>query len=153
MAYQPKSYRKFIAGTMTAAMAASAFAVTTPQQVADAQEQRFSDVPSHNFFYEYVQRGYERELIQGYPDGTYRPSRDVNRGQIATMITRALKLEVPEPTETPFLDLQPGELYADVATAVSNAGIILVVITEQSLMVTLHLLVKRWLQYSFAHLT
>ncbi|GAK13104.1 S-layer homology domain-containing protein [Geomicrobium sp. JCM 19039] len=125
MAYQPKSYRKFIAGTMTAAMAASAFAVTTPQQVADAQEQRFSDVsPSHHAF-ETIQRAADRGIVNGYSDGTYRPSEQLIRGQAARMLANAIDLDTPPVTSTPFEDLSADHVYADVASAMHEAGIII----------------------------
>ncbi|MBM7631398.1 S-layer homology domain-containing protein [Geomicrobium sediminis] len=126
MAYQPKSYRKFIAGTMTAAMAASAFAVTTPQQVVNAeeQEQAFSDVSPSYYAYEEIQRAYERGLINGHTDGTYRPGVELIRGQAARMIANALEMEIPEVTEDPFTDLSADNVFAGVAKALNDAGII-----------------------------
>ncbi|MFB4160982.1 S-layer homology domain-containing protein [Geomicrobium sp. JSM 1781026] len=125
MAYQPKSYRKFIAGTMTAAMAASAFAVTTPQQVADAQEQRFSDVAPTHHAYETIQRAADRGIVNGYSDGTYRPSEQLIRGQAARMIANAIDLDTPPVTSTPFEDLSAESVYADVAVAMHAEGIII----------------------------
>ncbi|EZH66273.1 hypothetical protein DH09_10070 [Bacillaceae bacterium JMAK1] len=123
MAYQPKSYRKFIAGTMTAAMAASAFAVTTPQQVADAQEQTFSDVDASNPHFENIERAADRGVITGYSDGTYQPNTYITRGQIATMIVRAFDLEVPENPTRLYDDVSENHHFADVVQAVSEAGI------------------------------
>ncbi|GAJ97428.1 S-layer homology domain-containing protein [Geomicrobium sp. JCM 19055] len=124
MAYQPKTYRKFIAGTMTAAMAATAFAATTPQQVADAQEFTFTDVDASNVHLENIERAVERGYVQGHPDNTYRPGVDISRGQIATMLVRALNLEVDEDIEEAvFNDVQADNNFAPVVKAVSEAGI------------------------------
>ncbi|MBB6450436.1 hypothetical protein HNR44_002419 [Geomicrobium halophilum] len=126
MAYQPKSYRKFIAGTMTAAMAASAFAVSTPQQVADAQDQTFSDVSPDYWAFEDIERIAERGIVTGYEDGTYGPGESISRGQIAEMIANAVGLDVPDRedlNEVPFEDLTTNSYSAPVAVAVQEAGI------------------------------
>lgn len=59
-------------------------------------------------------------IIQGYPDGTFRPTADVTRGQFATFIARALDL--PEGSSS-FSDV-PGsaQLYDGVSSTV-EAGI------------------------------
>ncbi|EZH66324.1 hypothetical protein DH09_10345 [Bacillaceae bacterium JMAK1] len=123
MAYQPKTYRKFIAGTMTAAMAATAFAATTPQQVADAQEASFTDVDATNTHFNNIERAVDRGVVTGYSDGTYRPNVSVTRGQIATMITRAFDLDVPENPESIYNDVSESHHFAGVVQAVSEEGI------------------------------
>ncbi|MFB4160898.1 S-layer homology domain-containing protein [Geomicrobium sp. JSM 1781026] len=125
MAYNPKSYRKVIAGTMTAAMAASAFAVTTPQQVAEAQEQTFVDVPPTDTHFENIERAAERGIITGYSsDNTFRPSDNIIRGQAATMMARALDLDVPEKVEEDlYPDVSSASSFAPVVKAVTEAGV------------------------------
>ncbi|GAK03089.1 hypothetical protein JCM19037_1377 [Geomicrobium sp. JCM 19037] len=125
MAYNPKSYRKVIAGTMTAAMAASAFAVTTPQQVAEAQEQTFVDVPPTDTHFENIERAAERGIITGYSsDNTFRPSDNIIRGQAATMMARALDLDVPETVEEDlYPDVSATHTFAPVVKAVTEAGV------------------------------
>lgn len=82
MAYQPKSYRKFLAGTVSAAVVASAIA-----PVASAS---FTDVAGSvhaNDIATLVAKGY----IKGYADGTFKPDKPLTRGEAAIIFSRILK--------------------------------------------------------------
>jgi hypothetical protein len=59
-------------------------------------------------------------IAGGYPDGTYRPSATVTRGQMATFLMRALKLPAGPPA--PFSDAA-GSAHAAGIDAVAAAGI------------------------------
>jgi len=52
--------------------------------------QHFSDIPDTHWVFKYVQKMYDEGITTGYADGTYRPSENVNRAQMATFIIRAL---------------------------------------------------------------
>ncbi|WP_243354349.1 S-layer homology domain-containing protein [Bacillus litorisediminis] len=119
MAYQPKSYRKFLAGTVTAAVVASA---VTPVAAAD---KTFPDVENldqetKEAIYALVDAG----TITGYEDGTFKPFNDINRGQVAKMIVRHLGLELPEESAGVFADLSADSEFVLYAEALYNAGII-----------------------------
>lgn len=63
-------------------------------------------------------------IAQGYPDGSFRPQGPVNRGQMATFLTRALDLDVPEGApDAP--DVDADQAHADGIAAVIEAGIAL----------------------------
>lgn len=82
MAYQPKSYRKFLAGTVSAAVVASAIA-----PVASAS---FTDVAGSvhaNDIATLVAKGY----IKGYADDTFKPNKPLTRGEAAIIFSRILK--------------------------------------------------------------
>jgi len=49
----------------------------------------FSDVPDTHWAFKYVQKMYDEGITTGYADGTYRPSQNVGRAQMATFIARA----------------------------------------------------------------
>jgi hypothetical protein len=49
----------------------------------------FSDVLESHWAFQYVQKMYDDGITTGYADGTYRPSQDVSRAQMATFIGRA----------------------------------------------------------------
>jgi glucose/arabinose dehydrogenase len=53
-------------------------------------EPTFSDVPIGSPFYEYVETAYDRGIISGYADGTFRPQNNATRGQIAKIVHSAL---------------------------------------------------------------
>jgi hypothetical protein len=46
----------------------------------------FSDVPQDHPFYAYVETAYQRGIISGYADGTFRPQNDATRGQISKIV-------------------------------------------------------------------
>ncbi|MGX1982285.1 S-layer family protein [Thermolongibacillus altinsuensis] len=90
MAYQPKSYRKFLAGTVSAAVVASA--------VAPVAAASFKDVPADNVHADDINTLVEKGYIKGYPDGTFKPNNSLTRGEAAIIFARILKdkgVEVP----------------------------------------------------------
>ena len=50
----------------------------------------FSDVPTTNAFYAYVETAYNHGIISGYSDGTFRVGSNATRGQIARIVYNAL---------------------------------------------------------------
>ena len=59
-------------------------------------------------------------IATGYPDGTYRPSEDVTRGQMAAFLTRALDL--PEGVGSGFADTN-GHAHEPAIAAIADAAI------------------------------
>src|SRR3989338_1302786 len=56
----------------------------------------FEDVPSNHPNFTAIEELAKRGFVAGYPDGTFRPSRIVNRAEVTAMIIRALGQE-PDP--------------------------------------------------------
>ena len=50
----------------------------------------FTDVGTTHPFYPYIETAYNRGIISGYADGTFRPSNNATRGQIAKIVYSAL---------------------------------------------------------------
>jgi hypothetical protein len=50
----------------------------------------FSDVPVGSTFYDYVETAYNRSVISGYADGTFRPGNNATRGQISKIVYAAI---------------------------------------------------------------
>ena len=50
----------------------------------------FTDVPTSNPFYSYIETAYNHSVIGGYSDGTFRPGTNATRGQISVIVYRAL---------------------------------------------------------------
>ena len=118
MAYQPKSYRKFLAGSVSAALVASAIG-----PVAASADASFSDVTSATFGYEEITSLHADGVINGYPDGTYKPGVELSRGQAAKLFQRGLDLEVPADLDA-FADVSATDVeLAEAAAAVKAAGI------------------------------
>ncbi|WP_088104356.1 S-layer homology domain-containing protein [Halalkalibacter urbisdiaboli] len=97
MAYQPKSYRKFLATSVAAAMVAS---VATPAAAAS-----FTDsIPA--WADEAVSYLVEKGAIDGRLDGSYDASASVTRGEAAKILAVSLGLEVDASAKADFADTE-----------------------------------------------
>ncbi|MCR4429041.1 MAG: S-layer homology domain-containing protein [Caldiserica bacterium] len=68
----------------------------------------FKDVDPNFWATPYIERLYKGGIIQGYPDGTFRPQDPVKRSELASMIARMLHWTlVPQNFPPTFLDLSP----------------------------------------------
>ena len=67
----------------------------------------FTDVLPGAWFYEYIHWLYCRGVVQGYPDGTFRPGNQATRGQIVKIVSgafhcqRILRMDRTSPTFQP----------------------------------------------------
>lgn len=121
MAYQPKSYRKFLAGTVTAAVVASAVAPAASAAETDFQDIKNLDAEAQSAINSLAAAG----VIKGYDNGTkFDPFQNVKRGQVALMLSRVeqLGLDASADTETDFSDVSDEELVGPIEALV-NAGI------------------------------
>jgi hypothetical protein len=50
----------------------------------------FTDVPRTDPFYVFIETAYDREIISGYDDNTFRPYNDATRGQISKIVYLAV---------------------------------------------------------------
>lgn len=82
----------------------------------------FLDVTDNSFGKDEIYQLVEAGVINGYPDGTFRPNQSINRGQAANLFMRALQLEVSTTTHN-FDDVTPNSPYFDAANATKAAGI------------------------------
>ncbi len=125
MSYQPKSYRKFLATSVSAAMVATAFAAV-PANVANAEsDASFSDVSAQHWASAEIYRLANAGVISGYEDGTFKPGESINRGQAATLLAKAAGLEIPTSVEsTPFSDVSAENNFAGVVTVMQEVGFI-----------------------------
>ncbi|MCM3489891.1 S-layer homology domain-containing protein [Alkalihalophilus marmarensis] len=90
MAYQPKSYRKFLATSVAAAMVAT---VATP--AAFAEQKQFSDLTESHWAYENIMYLVEKGAMQGdLGKDTVRPNDNINRAEAAVIIAKTLDLDV-----------------------------------------------------------
>jgi trimeric autotransporter adhesin len=123
MAYQPKSYRKFLAGSVSAALVASAVGPV----VANAAS--FSDVNPNDTHAANINALVELGYIKGFTDGTFKPYESITRGQVAKIFARILEdqgFKAPEKLEQVFddvpLDAKDQELVK-AAAIVKAAGV------------------------------
>ena len=84
----------------------------------------FTDVPTSNPFYVFVETAFSRGIISGYSDGTFRWGINVTRGQLTKIMVLAQGWELNTSGGPHFLDvLTTNPFYAFIETAY-NRGII-----------------------------
>lgn len=63
----------------------------------------FSDIQNH-WAKDYISALTQKQIIAGYPDGTFQPDRPITRAEMATMLSRLIKLGTPEEKFTTAMD-------------------------------------------------
>lgn len=58
----------------------------------------YSDLSEKHWAYDYVMDMQEKGIMLGYPDGTFRPNKEVTRAELAAMITRVFQPEASDGT-------------------------------------------------------
>ena len=86
--------------------------ITTP----DGCPMNFSDVPPGSTFYPYVLCLYCRNIVGGFPDGTFRPNANVTRGQLSKIVALSAGFN-GNPGSQLFEDVLPGTVFY---TSVNN---------------------------------
>jgi hypothetical protein len=82
---------------------------------------QFSDVPQGSTFYPYIRCLACRGIVSGYGDGTFRPGRDVSRGQLAKMVSNAVGLN-DDPGAQLFEDVASGSTFYDFVQRLAARG-------------------------------
>jgi hypothetical protein len=70
----------------------------------------FSDVPPGSTFYTWIRCLACRGIINGYPDGTFRPNNNVTRGQLSKIVSNSAGFSEPV-TGQMFEDVPPGSTF------------------------------------------
>lgn len=99
-------------------------ACSLPLSGTAASEQRFSDVPDTKHFAEAVNDFAARAIIGGYPDGTFKPSNSITRGQAAAIIAKLLKMDTTNVKNPGFKDVRTANGYYKAIAALAQANII-----------------------------
>ncbi|WP_342528146.1 S-layer homology domain-containing protein [Chryseomicrobium sp. FSL W7-1435] len=113
------STKKVTKAALVAAIATSAFATS-----ASADGHSFSDVPQTNVHYDNILNLSGRDIVSGYPDGTYRPANHLTRAEAAVILSNALMLDTTDYEDPEFSDLKEGAWYYDEVAALTELGIL-----------------------------
>jgi N-acetylneuraminic acid mutarotase len=84
----------------------------------------FSDVPTTHTFYTFIETAYNRGIISGYSDGTFRPGNDVTRGQLCKIIVLAEEWPIDTTGGPHFSDVPTTHTFYDYVETAYNHGII-----------------------------
>ncbi|WP_430477117.1 S-layer homology domain-containing protein [Bacillus cereus] len=111
------SYKKLIAGTMTAAMVAG---VVSPVAAAGKS---FPDVPEKFWGEESINYLVEKGAVKGNDAGLFEPGKEITRAEAATMMAQILNLPIEENAKPSYPDAQEGWATKYIA-AVEKAGVV-----------------------------
>lgn len=115
--------QKLFNTAIATAMAAGAVVAVAPTD-ADAATKSFKDLTTENSHYTTIMNLLERELISGYPNGTFKPNDAVQRGHAALIIANVLGLDKTNVTDPGFSDVPKTHPYYGAIAALANKGII-----------------------------
>ena len=87
-------------------LSGNSWATGSPQpQPEPVRITNFKDVPATHYAAEAIKTMSSLGIITGYPDGTFKPEAEVRRVEFATMMVKALRLEVNKTNKTAFVDM------------------------------------------------
>lgn len=95
---------------------------TTQEETNTGTSPTFSDVQSHWARRE-IQELAAKNIIGGYPDGTFKPNKKINRAEFITLVCRMFDLQ-PENNEADFSDVAADAWYAGYINAIKQAGVV-----------------------------
>lgn len=105
--------------------ATTAIAVTALAVVPASAANSFSDVSKDSAHFNSISTLNEAGIINGFPDGTFKPSQDVTRGQAAKMIAGAFGLTTESTEEDPnFKDVATSSAYYEAIVTLVNLGVV-----------------------------
>ncbi len=81
----------------------------------------FKDVSAQNFASGYIQQAYDIGILQGFPDGTFRPDQQVTRAEMAILLSKAYKLSTD--SGLTFKDVSSNVTGYQAINLVASAGI------------------------------
>ncbi|MDQ2808331.1 MAG: S-layer homology domain-containing protein [Chloroflexota bacterium] len=84
----------------------------------------FNDVAVGSTFYSFIETAFNRGIISGYSDGTFRPANVVTRGQIAKMVTLGRGWTQQNPTTATFSDVPVGSTFFPFVETAFAKGVI-----------------------------
>jgi len=84
----------------------------------------FRDMSGVDWSLPYVEQALRYGLVGGYADGTFRPNKSITRAEAVKILAEFQNLDLPENTESVFMDVADDTWYAPYVEAVREAGIV-----------------------------
>jgi hypothetical protein len=95
-----------LTGPLALAQTTDPAATTDTQPVSVEATDLFPDLPVGSQYYIGVKYLKDHGLIQGYPDGTFKPSQQINRAEALKILVGAIKFGSLSPAEKPLASLE-----------------------------------------------
>ncbi|MDA1060269.1 MAG: S-layer homology domain-containing protein, partial [bacterium] len=73
----------------------------------------FKDTPADEWYVSYLYTGYLKKIVEGNPDGTFKPGSTVNRAEFFKILFNGLNVDVnPNVNKAPYLDVSVDDWFA-----------------------------------------
>ena len=113
-----------MAATISTAVVASTAITLVPYHSINVGASGLTDIYSDAYYYDAVIHLVGKGVIKGFDDGTFRPGKDVTRGDAAAMIARALHLDKKTSADPGFRDVSKNASYYSSIAALVEADIV-----------------------------
>ena len=88
------------------------------------QKETLIDLPNNKDVANHILHLYDRGVVSGYPDNTFRPNQFVTREEFATMIVNAGNFPINESTPSPFSDVKNTDWSKKFIVTLASRGIL-----------------------------
>lgn len=105
-------------------VATTAVALTAVAVVPASAASPFSDVSEDYAHFKSISTLHAADIINGFPDGTFKPTLDVTRGQAVKMIAGAFDLTTTDVENPNFKDVDSTSPYYKAIVTLVNLGIV-----------------------------
>lgn len=97
----------------------------TDKGIEENLENAFADVPNTAWFKNYVLTAKQEGIVEGYDDGTFKPSQTVSRAEALKIVLETVGTDIPnEVSEDPYNDAQKDAWYAPYAAYAKEHNLI-----------------------------
>jgi hypothetical protein len=97
---------------------------TAPTQDITVANTRFWDVPLDYWAYTFIESLAARNVIGGYPDGSFKPGNTATRGQLSKIVVLAFNMPLQSPATAHFADVPIGSTFFTYVETAVDAGLI-----------------------------
>ena len=85
----------------------------------------FSDVSKSEWYAKYLYTAYDKGIVSGNPDGTFRPADTVNKAEFYKILFNGMGVDInPNVDEDPFEDVSKDEWFAPYIAYAKEIGLI-----------------------------
>lgn len=92
-----------------------------------ARELPFPDTSAREWYSDYVATGYNKSIVEGYPDSTFKPANTVNRAEFLKMLLTAMEVQVDKHvSEDVYKDVPMESWYAPYVKFAKDKNLIVI---------------------------
>jgi hypothetical protein len=92
-----------------------------------ARELPFPDTGAKEWYSDYVATGYNRQIVEGYPDSTFKPANTVNRAEFLKMLLTAMEVPIDKNvTADVYKDVSANSWYAPYVLFAKDKNLIVI---------------------------